>query len=165
LEQVVPELGQRKQRRNNQVVLEEAVLDVELFGHPTAPDRLLDGTVRHPAAEHVVDAAARCRGAAAADGVSCKDKRYPPRAGKSVIAFSVETWGFIDPKVEALFEELAVLAARRQCDRGLQPTKWRSRWLTLISVGLALDAGKAILAAIPLMFKPAPVVANMEPVM
>ena len=76
LEQVVPELGQRKQRRNNQVVLEEAVLDVELFGHPTAPDRLLDGTVRHSAAEHVVDAAARCRGAAAADGVSCKDKRY-----------------------------------------------------------------------------------------
>ena len=28
----------------------EAVLDIELFGHPTAPDLLLDGTVRHPAA-------------------------------------------------------------------------------------------------------------------
>ena len=45
LEHVVPELGTRKRRRNQQIVLEEAVLDIELFGHHIAPDQLLDGTV------------------------------------------------------------------------------------------------------------------------
>jgi len=53
LEQVIPELGFKKSRRGGSEVWVEAVLDVELFGHTTAPDRLLDGTVRHPAALHI----------------------------------------------------------------------------------------------------------------
>ena len=110
LEQVVPELGARRRKRHGREVVEEARLDVEFFGHPTAPDRLLDGTVRHPAADHVVKEAAMCAGAAAQEGALLKEKRYPPRAGKSVWPCAVETWGFVDPKLDALLSELAVLA-------------------------------------------------------
>ena len=43
----------------------EARVDVELFGHPYAPDHILDGTIRHPgAASHVLNAS-RERGFAA----------------------------------------------------------------------------------------------------
>jgi hypothetical protein len=154
MEQVVPEFGLRKRLRNGQVKFEEAVLDIELFGHPTSHDRLLDGTVRHSAASHIVSAAAALAGAAAAEGVLCKERRYPPRAGKSVIPCAAETWGFVDPKLDALLDELAVLAAQKQRDRGLQPSNWKSKWRTLISIGLALDVSKAILAAIPVHFKP-----------
>ena len=58
LEQVVPEFGLRKRKRDGRIIFEEARLDVDLFGHPTASDRLLDGTVRHPAAKHICRAAA-----------------------------------------------------------------------------------------------------------
>jgi hypothetical protein len=164
LEHVVPELGTRKRRRNQQIVLEEAVLDIELFGHPAAPDRLIDGRVRHPAAEHIISTVATSCGAAAADGVKCKEKRYPPRAGKTVILCALETWGFSESQLDALLDDLAVLAAQRQRDRGLQPTRWRLRWQTLIGVGVAMDIGKSILAAINTQFKPAPAMPVMEPV-
>ena len=150
LEQVVPELGLRKKtHQSGQVTLEEAFLDVERFGYPTAPDRLLDATVRHPAAKGIVKKAASQRGAAASEGAACKEKRYPPRAGKSVIPCALEIWGFADVKVINLLDELAVLASQRQRDRGLVPTRWRRKWLTSLSVGLALDVGKSILAALP----------------
>ena len=79
LEQVVPVLGLRKRKRDGRIIFEEARLDIEFFGHPTAHDRLLDGTVRHPAAKRIVRRAALYVGAAAADGVETKEKRYPPR--------------------------------------------------------------------------------------
>ena len=155
LEQVVPELGVRKRsRQNGHVVLEEAFLDVELFGHPTDPDRLLDGTVRHPAAKHAIKYAARQCGYAASEGVTSKEKRYPPRAGKSVTPCAMETWGYAESKLVALIEELAVLAAQRQRDRGIVPTRWRRRWFTALSLGLAIDIGKAILAAMPVHARP-----------
>ena len=47
-------------------ILEEAFLDVELFGHASAPDRLLDGTVGYPGASGIVRRLAVERGAAAA---------------------------------------------------------------------------------------------------
>ena len=155
LEQVVPELGLRKKtRQSGQVTLEEAFLDVELFGHPTAPDRLLDATVRHPAAKGIVKKAASQRGAAASEGAACKEKRYPPRAGKSVIPCALESWGFADVKVINLLDELAVLAWQRQRDRGLVPTRSRRKWLTSLSVGVALDVSKSILAALPVHARP-----------
>ena len=78
------------------------MVDVELFGHPTAKDRLLDGTVRHPCAKHMAKAAALRAGAAAAEGVACKEKRCPSRAGKAVWPCGVETWGFVDPNLDDL---------------------------------------------------------------
>ena len=154
LEQVVPELGLRRRLRSGVEVLEEARLDVELFGHPYAADRLLDGTVRHPAAEHVLAKAAREVGAAARCGVATKEKRYPTRAGKAVTACAMETWGYIDDGLDALLAELAVLAAQRQKDRGVQPTRWRLRWRTLLSISVAMSCGKAILASLPSHAKP-----------
>ena len=66
----------------------------------------------------------------------------------------VETWGYADSRVEALLEELAALASQRQRDRGLLPSRWRARWRTQLSVGLAMDIGKASVAAIPVHFMP-----------
>ena len=149
----MPELVVWKQQ-GGQLVIEDAFIDVELFGHPHAPDRLSDATVRHPAAKAVLAKAARSRGAAAAEGVKCKEMRYPTSGGKAVIACAIETWGFADGKLEALLEELAVLAAQRQLDRGLAPTKWLRRWKTMLSLGLALDVGKAMLAAMPVHCRP-----------
>ena len=154
LEQVVPELGLKKRRRGGQIVQEEAVLDIGLFGHPTAPDRLLDGTVRHPCASHMVRDAATRAGAAAAEGVACKEKRYPTRAGKAVWACAAETWGFIDPGLDRLLKELAVLAAQRQRDRGMVPTRWHARWRTQVSLQMALHLAKALLMAKPAAARP-----------
>ena len=154
LEQVVPELGFRRRRRDGREVLEEAVLDVELFGHPSAPDRLLDGTVRHPAAAHILEAASRQPGAAAEEGARCKEERYPPTAGKVVLPCAVETWGRIDVRLDGLLDELAVLAAHRQRERGLLPTRWRAKWRTQVSVQLALGVARALLDAVPPGIKP-----------
>ena len=149
LEQVVPEFGLKQRKRDGRIVFEEARLDVELFGHPTAPERLLDGTVRHAAASHIVDKAATEMGAAASEGAVCKDKRYPPRGGKVVTACAVETWGYMDSRLDALLADLAVLAAGRQRERGLKPTRWLSRWRTQISVQMALHISRSILDAMP----------------
>ena len=155
LEQAVPELGLRKRRRQGgQVILEEAFLDVELFGHASAPDRLLDGTVRHPGARGIVRRTAVECGAAAAEGVECKGKRYPPRARKCVTPCAIETWVFADAALIALVDDIVVLASQRQRDRGIVPTRWRRRWLTSLSLGLALDVGKTILAAMPVHARP-----------
>ena len=154
LEQVVPELGLRKRRRDGRVVLEEAVLDVELFGHPAAPGRLLDGTVRHPAASHIIRVAATTPGAAAEEGARCKEERYRPTAGKSVLPCAVETWGYVDSRLAGLLDELAVLASQRQRDRGVLPTRWGARWRTLVSVKVAMAVARALLDAAPPAARP-----------
>ena len=154
LEQAVPEFGLRKRRRRSREVFEEAVLDVELFGHAAAPDRLLDGTVRHPATSHILSAAAKQPGAAAEEGAKCKEARYKPTAGKSVFPCAVETWGRIDGRLDRLLAELAVLASQQQKDRGLLPTRWLVKWRTLISINLAMFASSAILHAVPTHSKP-----------
>ena len=126
---------------------------LELFGHAAAPDRLLDGTVRHPAASHILSDAAKVPGAAE-EGVKRKETRYKPTAGKPVIPCAVETWGRIDDRLASLLDELAVLASQRQRDRGLLPTRWRAKWRTLISTKLAMSVASAILHAVPTHVKP-----------
>ena len=73
-----------------------------------------------------------------------KNKRYPPAHGKSVVRCSVETWGRLGGVLDNLLLELHGLAQRRQRDRGISPTNWLLRWRTLISVHLAMGAGRAI---------------------
>ena len=68
-------------------------MDTKLFGHLTVPDRLLDRTVHHPCATHMVKEAALRAGVAAAAGVACKEKRYLARAVKAVWPCAAETWG------------------------------------------------------------------------
>jgi len=136
-------------RRDGQMEYKEARLDVEMFGHAYAPDRLLDGTVRHPAAQHMVNIAAEHPGAAAAAGVGDKERRYPAQGGKVVWPCAVETWGTLDAKLDLLLAELDVLASRRQKERGIVPSKWRARRRTMISVHMAMHAAKAILTSVP----------------
>ena len=47
--------------------------------------------------------------------------------------------------IDCLSDELAVLTSQRQRDRGVQPTRWKNRWRTLLSVRLALAAASAII--------------------
>ena len=68
-EQVVPELAQRV-LKNGVVSVREARVDVELFGHLYAPDYLLDGTIKHPAAASYVVKAAHTVGYAADENES-----------------------------------------------------------------------------------------------
>jgi len=154
MEQVVPEFGLKRRGRSGRETFEEAILDVEFFGHPTAPDKLLDGTIRHPAASHILDKAAVEVGAAAGEGVRSKMERYPPSGGKIVVPCAVETWGFADERLDELLQELATLAAQRQRDRGMVPSRWRARWRTMISIFLAMDIGKAILSSLSVHFRP-----------
>jgi hypothetical protein len=84
-EQVVPEFCITLVGEDGAPKVQEARLDIELFLHPVAPDRLLDGTVRHPtAAAHRQNAAAQI-GATARAGVADKARRYPPRGGRHVL--------------------------------------------------------------------------------
>ena len=147
-EQVVPELAQRV-LKSGVVSVREARVDVELFGHPYAPDYLLDGTIKHPAAASYVVKAARTVGYAAEEGVKAKAKRYPPKRGKSVLCCAMEIWGWISPSFEAFLRELATLASRRQRERGMQPTKWLSKWQTQLSLTVALNVGRCLLDAVP----------------
>ena len=49
-----------------------------------------------------------------------------------------------------MLEELAMLAGCRQRDRGLVPTRWFHKWMTQISLVVALHVGRAIRDAVPL---------------
>ena len=120
-EQVIPELMQSQVDSRGVHNFREARIDVELFGHVTAPDRLLDGTIRHPAASKVVTKAAVEPGYAADQGTKDKVKRHPPARGKSVIGCSIESWGRLGGNLDALFLDLHGLAQRRQRNRGILP--------------------------------------------
>ena len=124
IEQVVPELAEIDCRGR----VKEARIDVECFGHAYAPDLLLDGTIRHPAAKCSVVAASKTAGHAAEDGTIAKCKRYPPKLGKCVHGCSMETWGYFSACLDDVLVTFAGLGSRRQFDRGVQPTKWLQKW-------------------------------------
>lgn len=117
----MPELCNSQLNRNGQREVLEAWLDNELFAHPVARDRLLDGTVWHPAARGTLQGAAREEGHAAELGVAAKQHRFPARQGK-VEPCAAETWGFTDQGFEGILEELASLASARQRTWGVRPT-------------------------------------------
>ena len=148
-EQVIPDFGRWQVKPNGSRVLEEARVDVELFGHPVAPARLLDGTIRHPASSSVVGRSSKVLGFAASEGEKAKAKRYLAQNGKEVVACSMETWGFMGTSLEALLRDLAVLATRRQRERGVVPTKWFMKWTLQLSLSVALHVGKALLESLP----------------
>ena len=150
LEQVIPELAQVKVLEDGSTVIKDAILDVELFGHPIAPDLLLDGTIRHPCSVSALLPASRDVGYTAEEGVKVKLKRYPPKHGKAVLACSMETLGHTSRTLDAILVELAGLAGRRQRGRGIQPTKWLQKWRTHVSLVVAMHLGRTIVDALPL---------------
>ena len=129
-EQVIPEMLQSQKDSKGGVRWKEARVDVELFGHPTAPDRLLDGTIRHPVTVNVVKKAATEPGFAAEQGSKDKLKRYPPAHGKSVVGCAIETWGRLGDSIDDVLVDLHGLAQRKQRDKGISPTNWILRSLT-----------------------------------
>ena len=147
-EQVVPELCQVMVLSTGVVKVKEARIDVELFGHAYAPSHLVDGTVKHPAAASHVRRASQEIGYTAQEGEKAKKKRYPPAHGKSVLAGSMETWGRTSESFDSLLKDLAVLASRRQRERGMQPTKWLIKWQTQLSMNVAIHIGRALFDAL-----------------
>ena len=105
MEQVVPDFARWKKNRSGVVVLEEARLDLELFGHPIAPTRFIDGTIKHPACKSLVAPSAANIGHVGSEGERVKWKRYPTRNGKEVIPCSMETWGSIGSTFEGLLRD------------------------------------------------------------
>ena len=137
-----------EEKPDGSTVLEEAHVDVELFGHPVAPSRYLDGTIRHPAGVSMVGQCSRMVGFAASEGEKAKWKRYSSSNGKEIIPCSMETWGSIGNSLEALLRELSVLASQRQRERGILPTKWFDKWSLQVSMNCARHIGKALLASV-----------------
>jgi hypothetical protein len=150
IEQVVPDFSTIRDDGVDGMTIHEARLDVELFGHHVAPNRLLDGTIHHPATSSVVTRASKEKGMAALEGEKAKAKRYPPVNGKAVVACSMETWGYCGESLEGLLRELAALATRRQVDRGVTPTKWFVKWQTHLSIAVAQSIGRCLSDALPM---------------
>ena len=149
IEQVVPDFARWKRKQDGSQSLEEARFDVELFRHPVAPTRYLDGTIRQSITTSAVSRSAQEVGFVAAEGERVKTKRYGACNVKEVIACPMETWGQIGNSMEALLREFAVLASNRQRGRGVQPTKWYMKWMMQISMNVAIHVGKCLLEAVP----------------
>ena len=143
-EQVIPELLQERINRDGSRTFCDARIGVELFGHPTAPSRLLDATKRHPTAASAIKKVAVEPGYAAEEGTKEKSKRYPLARGKTVIGCSLETWGRSSNALDNVLSDLHGLAQRRQRDRGTSPTNWLLSWKALISIRVAMNTGRSI---------------------
>ena len=148
-EQVIPELAQVTTSSEGDVKIVDARIDVELFGHPYAADHLLDGTIKHLGCATHVQGASKTIGYIADEGTNVKAKRYPARRGKVVLACAMETWGRTTVGFDALLDDLAMLASRRQRERGIYPTKWKVKWQTQISISLAIHVGLVLFDALP----------------
>ena len=57
--------------------------------------------------------------------------------------------GYIHADLDAFLGELAVLASQKQRDTGQHATRWLSKWRTEISLQIAINVGKALVAAPP----------------
>ena len=150
MEQVIPDFGVVSGDILSGTTIHEARLDVELFGHHVAPNRLFDGTIHHPASKSMVKRAPKEVGAADADGEMAKAKRYPPINGKAVVGCSMETWGFCGEALDGLLRESAVLATRCQVEKRVTPTKWLLKWQTNLSIAVALHIGRSLVDAFPM---------------
>ena len=150
MEQIIPDFGIVSGDVLSGISIHEARLDVELFGHHVAPNRILDGTIHHPATKTMITRASKEVGVAAIEGEKVKAKCYPPINGKAVVGCSMETWGFCGEALDGLLRELSVLATRRQVERRVTPTRWFLKWQTHLSVSVALHVGCCLVDALPM---------------
>ena len=60
----------------------------------------------------------------------------------------METWGRTSESFDSLLKNLAILVSRRQRERGVQPTKWLSKWQTQLSIVVAIHIGRALFDAL-----------------
>jgi hypothetical protein len=135
----------------------EAWLDIWAFAGLRIQDLLVDVTVRHPMASAYQPAAASQDNAAAEAAEAQKSDRYPPRGGRSIVPFAVETWGRLGPQAEQLLESLAAEASRHAVRRGQDATagdfvrRWRATLDALLQkdIALALDSARCGLPGRP----------------
>ena len=136
---------------------QEAWLDIWAFAGLQIQDLLVDVTVRHPMVAAYQPAASSQDGVAAIVAEGKKQVRYPPRAGRAVTPFAVETWGRLGPHAEQLLQLLAGEATRYARRRGHSATagaflrKWRATLNALLqkSVAKSLRAARVGLPGRP----------------
>ena len=125
-----------------------AVLDLEVCQSYWTGPRLVDVTVRHPCARYNLARASRTAGASAKAAEKSKQDRYPPRGGRIVTAFAVETFGRIGAEAEALLQDWAAAAARNNIRRGRPPGRHLRRWRAKVSALIAQAVARAVEGAL-----------------
>ena len=127
----------------------DAWWDIWAFGGMHLPELIVDVTVRHPVVARCQPRASRQAGVAAAAAEEDKQQRYPPAGGRSVTAFSVETWGRLGLSAEELLATLAAEATRHARRRGHAATasSFLRRWRASLDASLQRGVAAALLAA------------------
>ena len=111
------------------------------------PPRLIDVTVRDPAACRYQPRAAAHPGAAADRAAEEKEQRYPAHNGARVEVLAMEPLGRLGEAGVRLLEELAADAATAAADRAAGPSL-RRRWRHALEVTLTRGVADAMLPAL-----------------
>ena len=112
--------------------------------HPFLRSRYCDVTIRQPMASSYLPKAARCPGAALEVATLEKHTRYPTRGGLAVSACAIELFGLMNSEFSAMLADLSFAASEQRKSLGFSPRSSRSRWLSGISVVLALQAAEQV---------------------
>ena len=134
-EQVIPALATPKRK--------EPRPDIELWGHHSAPDVLLDVTVCAPWAQRY---AADPNNAPTAAEIR-KNGSYSAVGGISVTGVAVDLFGQFGPQLRALLEDWAVLARTRDLSCGVVPRRMLHTWRVKLSAAIAEGLSHQITAA------------------
>ena len=126
---------------------QQAVLDIRAELHAFLPARWLDATVRVPGAEVYAPSASRKFGHAAAAGEDEKRRRYPAKCGMACTPLSVETFGALGAAFATCIAEWSSAASSERQSFGLPPRVFRHRWMSELSVCLAVHSAEAVLLA------------------
>ena len=127
----------------------DAWLDIWAYGSASIQDLLVDVTIRHPMSDRYQPAAARVPAAAANAAAEEKRERYPPRSGRQVVPFAMETWGRLDAEAESLLQQLAAAATLHARRRGQAATAgaFLRRWRAILDACLQRSMAASLTAA------------------
>ena len=138
----VPEWRRWNGRKQN---WEHAYLDVVGVSHLTQRARYIDVSIRHPAAHSYQPEASARAGVAAREAERCKSERYPPKGGLFVTPAAIEIYGLAGQQFTSLLGDLSAAASEERRSRGMPPRSSKFRWLTALSVALALCCAESLI--------------------
>ena len=131
-------------RRLHQGRMQQAILDVVGSCHAHLRSRYCDITVRQPLADTYLPRSARCPGSAVQTAVLKKHQRYPIVAGMTVTACAIEIYGAMSSSFSGVVSELSFAASEEQKSSVVSARSQRGKWLTEISVALAVQAAEQV---------------------